>query len=82
MTVVKEADLPFEEAFATLEEMVRRLEGGDLPLEEALALYERGMTLAQHCQSLLDRAELRLTRLAEEAVPTPRDEEGLEELPF
>lgn len=79
MTAVEGTDLPFEEAFAALEEIVRRLEGGELPLEEALALYERGMALAQHCQSLLDRAELRVTRLAEEAGPVPGEEEGSEE---
>ncbi len=82
MTVAEEADLPFEKAFATLEEIVRRLEGGELPLEEALALYERGMALAQHCQSLLDQAELRVTRLTEEAGPPPGEEEETEELPF
>ncbi len=67
--MTEEAALPFEEAFSALEEIVRRLEGGELPLEEALALYERGMALAQHCQNLLDRAELRVTRLTEEAGP-------------
>ncbi|MGB9722487.1 MAG: exodeoxyribonuclease VII small subunit [Chloroflexia bacterium] len=81
MTVAERVDLPLEQAFAALEEIVRRLEGGDLPLEEALALYERGMALAQHCQELLDRAELRVTRLAEEAGPGLREEEA-GELPF
>lgn len=81
MTVAGETDLPFEEAFSALEEIVRRLEGGELPLEEALALYERGMALARHCQELLDRAELRVTRLAEEAGPIPQEEET-GELPF
>jgi|YelNatPaOPRAMG01_1025707.scaffolds.fasta_scaffold410287_1 exodeoxyribonuclease VII small subunit len=76
MATTIEADLPFEQALAALEEIVRRLEGGELPLEEALALYERGMALAQHCQELLDRAELRVTRLAEEAGPELLGEEG------
>jgi len=76
MATTVETDLPFEQALAALEEIVRRLEGGDLPLEEALALYERGMALAQHCQELLDRAELRVTRLAEEAGPELFGQEG------
>lgn len=58
---------PFEEAFAQLEEIVQQLEEGDLSLQESLALYERGMALTRHCQDLLDRAELRVTQLLEEA---------------
>jgi exodeoxyribonuclease VII small subunit len=58
-------DLPFEEAFARLEEVVQRLEEGALPLQEALALYEQGIALARHCQALLDQAELRVTQLVE-----------------
>jgi exodeoxyribonuclease VII small subunit len=77
-----ESALPFEDAFAQLEEVVQRLEGGDLPLEEALALYERGMALAGHCQTLLDQAELRVTRLVgqgEDVEEVPFEEEGEQE---
>ena len=70
-----EPELPFENAFAQLEDVVQRLEGGDLPLEEALALYERGMALAGHCQALLDQAELRVTQLVGEG-------DEVEEEPF
>ena len=59
----RKPELPFEDASAQLEEVVQRLEGGDLPLQEALALYERGVELANHCQGLLDQAELRVTQL-------------------
>ncbi len=70
-----QTDLSFEDAFAQLEEVVRRLEGGDLPLQEALALYERGVALAAHCQGLLDRAELRVTQLpGEEGEPFDEQE--------
>ncbi len=54
---------PFEEAMAELEEVVARLEEGDLTLEETLALYERGQELAALCARLLDEAELRLEQL-------------------
>lgn len=57
-------DLPFERAYAELESVVQRLEGGELSLEDALSLYERGQMLARHCQALLDRAELRVTVLS------------------
>lgn len=56
-------DLTFEQAFGELEMTVQRLEAGDLTLEEAIALYERGMRLAQRCSSALDAAELQVQTL-------------------
>ncbi len=58
METVKQ--LSFEQAFTELESVLAKLEADTLPLNEALDLYERGNTLAQHCQDLLDQAELRL----------------------
>jgi exodeoxyribonuclease VII small subunit len=55
--------LPFEEAFEELETIVQRLEAGDLTLEEAIALYQRGMGLAQRCNEALDAAELQVQQL-------------------
>ena len=55
--------LAFEEALGRLDEAVAALESGNLPLEDALDLYEEGMRMAQRCQELLDRAELRVRRL-------------------
>ena len=57
--------LSFEKAFTELEDAVQRLEVGDLTLEQAIALYERGMRLAQHCNSALDAAELQVRQLAQ-----------------
>lgn len=72
-----QAELPFEAAFAQLEDVVQKLEEGDLPLEEAMGLYERGMALAGRCQTVLDQAELRVTQVAGEGEEeTPFDEEG------
>jgi exodeoxyribonuclease VII small subunit len=56
-------DLTFEQAFGELETTVQRLEAGDLTLEEAIALYERGMRLAQRCTDTLDAAELQVQTL-------------------
>jgi len=55
--------IPFEQAMAELEEIVQRLETGTLSLEETVALYQRGRFLTQHCQGLLDGAELRVRQL-------------------
>jgi exodeoxyribonuclease VII small subunit len=70
-------DLSFEAAFAELEEVVRRLEEGNLPLDEAMAFFERGTALAAHCNTRLDAAELRVQQL----VPAP-DGEDYDLAPF
>jgi exodeoxyribonuclease VII small subunit len=57
-------DLSFEQAFGELEATVQRLEAGELTLEEAIALYERGMGLAQRCSDALDAAELQVEELS------------------
>jgi exodeoxyribonuclease VII small subunit len=57
--------LSFEQAIGELESTVQRLEGGDLTLTEAIALYERGMHLAQHCNDALDAAELQVQELSQ-----------------
>ncbi len=57
------ADLPFERALAELEEIVRRLERGDVPLEDSIAIYERGEALKKHCEGLLKRAEARIEKI-------------------
>jgi exodeoxyribonuclease VII small subunit len=59
----KNAQLSFEEALARLEEIVRKLEAGNLPLDESIALYDEGMRLARLCSEKLDAAELRVSML-------------------
>jgi exodeoxyribonuclease VII small subunit len=55
--------LTYEEAFQELDSIVLQLEGGDLPLEESLKLFERGQELAARCNDLLEKAELKLSKL-------------------
>jgi exodeoxyribonuclease VII small subunit len=55
--------LPFEVALQELQEIVARLEAGDLTLEESLALFERGQQLATHCNRQLEQATLRVEQL-------------------
>ena len=57
------ASLPFEKALAELEEIVRRLERGDVPLEESITIYERGEILKKHCEALLKKAEARIEKI-------------------
>jgi exodeoxyribonuclease VII small subunit len=55
--------LDFEEAYKRLSETTGQLERGNLSLEESLALYEEGVALARHCETLLDNAELRVSQI-------------------
>jgi exodeoxyribonuclease VII small subunit len=55
--------LSFEAAFEQLEAAVAALQDGRMPLERALQYYEEGMKLAQHCNELLQKAELRVQQL-------------------
>ncbi len=57
------AGLSFEKALAELEQIVGRLERGDVPLAESIAIYERGEALKQHCETLLKEAEMRVEKI-------------------
>ena len=59
----------FEELYKQMEEKVALLEQGGLSLDDSLAAYEEAVGLAQQCQAMLDKAELRITRLRESIVP-------------
>jgi exodeoxyribonuclease VII small subunit len=62
--------LSFEQAYDELEEIIAKLESGELALEESVTLYERGRQLSAHCQTLLDKAELRIQKLNDNGVLT------------
>ncbi|MDE3120920.1 MAG: exodeoxyribonuclease VII small subunit [Paracoccaceae bacterium] len=56
-------DMTFEEAMAALEQVVTRLERGDVPLEEAISLYENGAALKKHCADKLAAAEAKVEKI-------------------
>lgn len=58
---------PFETSLAELEEIVAKLEDGDLPLEESLGLFEKGIKLSRECRERLSNAERRIEILMKEA---------------
>jgi exodeoxyribonuclease VII small subunit len=59
----------FEQALEGLEQIVQRLESGDLPLEKSLALFEEGVLLTRVCSQRLEKAEKKIDVLM-------RDENG------
>ena len=50
----------FEEAMLKLDEVVQKLETGDVPLEDAITLYKKGMELSAYCHEKLQDAEKQL----------------------
>jgi exodeoxyribonuclease VII small subunit len=63
----------FEELQRELDDLVVRLERGDVPLDEALALWQRGEELYRACVERLDRAELRIEELRTDGTSPARD---------
>jgi exodeoxyribonuclease VII small subunit len=66
--------MTFEEAERELQQIVERLESGNVPLDDAVALWERGEQLYRLCREQLDAAQGKVEELArrvEEARPAP-----------
>ncbi len=57
------ASLPFEDAQKRLEEIVSKLEGGQVGLDESIKLYETGEKLKARCEALLKDAEARIEKI-------------------
>lgn len=55
-----EAGMTFEKALEKLEEIVGRLEDGELGLEQAIGEFEKGMKLARFCHDKLEEAERKI----------------------
>lgn len=60
------AQATFEESLQELEQIVTRLEKGDVPLEEALEAFQTGMALSKQCQETLTNAEETLTKMMQD----------------
>jgi exodeoxyribonuclease VII small subunit len=59
----------FEHSLDELEQLVQRMEQGDLSLDDSLKTYERGIALYRNCQSALQQAELRVKLLYDPEAP-------------
>jgi len=59
----------FEHSLDELEQLVTRMEGGELSLDESLTSFERGIGLYRHCQQSLQQAELRVRLLLDPDAP-------------
>ena len=57
------ASLSFEDALKELEEIVSRLEKGQVKLDEAISAYERGALLKRHCEQKLAEAKMKIEKI-------------------
>lgn len=55
--------MAFEEALAALEQIVGKLESGEVTLEESIDIYTRGTHLKRHCQDKLKDAQARIEKI-------------------
>ena len=69
-------DKTFEQKMLRLEEIVAKLEKGDVPLSDSLALFEEGSHLLKTCNEMLDTAEQKVVQLKKGSDGAPV------ELPF
>lgn len=67
-------NMTFEMSMTRLEEIVKRMENGDVSLEESLELFQEGTALALSCGKLLDEAEMLVTKVCPNGNGEPVEE--------
>ncbi len=72
----KKKEICFEENLKELEEIVKKLEGGDVSLDEMLELFEQGVARTRECTAQLRKAEQKINILIK------NNDGELEEKPF
>ena len=59
----KISEMTFESALQELEQIVTKLESGEIELENAVKSYEYGMSLQKHCQDKLSQAKMKIEKI-------------------
>ncbi len=67
----------FEKSLNDLEEIVHKLEAGELTLEDALKAFEQGVRLAHQCQKTLSEAELKVEKITQEMMGEDKQPDDL-----
>ena len=60
--------MTLEETFAGLEEVIKKMEQGDVSLEESFQLYHKGMDMLKSCNDKIDKIEKQMLILDEEGT--------------
>ena len=59
-------DLSFEESLEKLEEIVNKLENGDVPLDDAIDEFNKAMQLVKVCNEKLNSAEEAIAKIVQD----------------
>ena len=70
--------MSFEDALRELEQVVGKLERGEVPLDDSIALYERGAALKKRCETKLKEAEEKVAKLTLDGDGQPTGTEPLD----
>ena len=71
---MSEKENTFEENLAQLEELVKKLEAGNLDLDESLKIYEDAIVLRERCRKFLEESERKVQKLMETAQGVTKEE--------
>lgn len=71
-------EMSFEDALRELEQVVGKLERGEVPLDDSIALYERGAALKKRCEAKLKEAEEKVAKLTLDGEGQPTGTTGLD----
>ena len=71
---MSEKENTFEENLAKLEELVKKLEAGNLDLDESLKIYEDAIVLRERCRKFLEESERKVQKLMETAQGVTKEE--------
>ena len=73
-------NLSFEESLSELDNIIKKMECGEVKLSESVGLYERGIALKNHCEEILRDAKLKIEKI--QLKPTPDGGQDFETVPF
>ncbi len=65
------SEMSFEQAMQELEQVVAKLERGEVALDESIALYERGAELKKRCETKLREAEEKVAAITLDSEGQP-----------
>lgn len=72
---MSEQNTTFEQDMQRLEQIVRKMEQGDITLEESLALFREGTELVQTCEKRLNEAEMQIKKIIPDENGAPVEED-------
>jgi exodeoxyribonuclease VII small subunit len=72
----------FETKINQLQDLVQKMEKGNLTLDESIELYSKAMKIAKNCREQLDNAKLQISGNIEDDTEEDIKNQETEELPF